>query len=95
MENLDKIMEELTNESKKIVDTLLNKIKSTETKVNDKADTLYDKTQAKLSELQKKYDSHVNLLLSDIHEGKPISDRLVSSIRSLYNSIESIKEILN
>lgn len=93
MENIDKIIEELTTESKKIVDSIINKIKTTETKVEEKTSNIQDNIKNKLSELQKNYEFHVDLLLNDIHEGKTISDKIVSNIRSLFHSMEHIKDI--
>ena len=61
MENLDKILEELTNESKKIVDTIMSKIKTAETKVEEKTSNIHDNIQNKLDELKKNYEFHVDL----------------------------------
>jgi len=93
MENLDKIIEELTNESKKIVDSIVNKMKTAETKIEEKNSNINEKIQNKLNELKKNYEFHVDLLLNDIHEGKDISNKIVSNIRSLFHSMEHIKDI--
>jgi ElaB/YqjD/DUF883 family membrane-anchored ribosome-binding protein len=93
MENLDKIVEELTNESKKIIDNIMSKLKTTETTVEEKTSNIQDNIKNKLIELQKNYEFHIDLLLNDIHEGKIISDKIVSNIRSLFHSMEHIKDI--
>jgi len=93
MENLDKILEELTNESKKIVDNIMSKMKTAETKAEEKTSNIHENIQNKLNELKKNYEFHVDLLLNDIHEGETVSDKIVSNIRSLFHSMVHIKDI--
>ena len=95
MENIDKMFEELTNESKKLVDSIINKMKTTEAKVDEKASSIEENIKNKVAELQKNYDFHVKLLLSDIHDGKTVSEKIISNIRSLFHSIEHINDITN
>lgn len=96
---IDKILEELTNEGKKIVDNIIENISSKEEKEEEKGEeskeesNIHDNIKSKLEDLEKKYQFHINLLLADIHEGKVISDKVISNIRTLFHSIEHIKDI--